>query len=58
MGYRRFATAAQAIQYAIEQMPLEFLDGTIMEIEEDRVGGAGIRLLYESSEYPLARRTN
>jgi hypothetical protein len=58
VGYRRFATAAQAIQYAIEQMPLELLDGTIMEIDEARVSGAGIRLLYESAEYPLARRTN
>ena len=50
VGYRRFSSAA-----AIEQMPGEFLDGTILEIENVRVDGAGIRLLYESTDYPLAK---
>jgi hypothetical protein len=55
VGYRRFGSAAEAIRFAVEQMPFEFLDGTILEIENVRVDGAGIRVLYESVEYPLAR---
>ena len=53
--YRRFPTAAEAIRFAVEQMPGEFLDGTILEIENARVTGAGIRVLYESVDYPLAK---
>jgi len=56
VGYRRFDTAAHAIRYAVEEMPAEFLDGTVLEIESGRVDGAGIRLLYGSNEYPLARK--
>jgi hypothetical protein len=55
VGYRRFSTAAEAIRFAVEQMPCEFLDGTILEIENARVTGAGIRVLYESVDYPLAK---
>jgi hypothetical protein len=55
VGYRRFGTAAEAIRFAVEQMPFEFLDGTILEIENARVDGAGIRVLYESVDYPLAK---
>jgi hypothetical protein len=58
VGYRRFDTAAQAIRYAIEQMPSEFLDGTVLEMESERIDGAGIRLLYGSEEYPLARKAS
>lgn len=56
VGYRRFDTAAHAIRYAIEEMPVEYLDGTILEIDSERVDGAGIRLLYGSNDYPLARK--
>ena len=58
VGYRRFGTAAEAIRYAIEQMPSDFLDGTVMESEDERVNGAGIRLLYDSANYPLARKSS
>ena len=56
IGYRRFSTAAEAIRYAIEQMPSEFLDGTVLEVENERVDGARIRSLYESTDYPLERK--
>ena len=56
VGYRRFATAAEAIRFAIEQMPVEFLDGTILEVENDRVDGARIMTLYDSADYPLVRK--
>ncbi len=55
IGYRRFGTAAEAIRFAIEQMPFEFLDGTILEVGNVRVDGAGIRNLYVSVDYPLAK---
>jgi hypothetical protein len=58
VGYRRFDTAAEAIRFAIEQMPAEFLDGTVLEVESERIDGARIRVLYDSAEYPLAKKSN
>jgi len=56
VGYRRFDTAAEAIRYAVEQMPREFLDGTILESGDERLDGLRIRALYESQDYPLIRK--
>jgi hypothetical protein len=56
MGYRRFARAAEAIRFAIEDMPPELLISTYMEVDEVRFNFGAIRQLYESVEYPLARR--
>ena len=55
MGYRRFASAADAIRYAIEELPPEHLVGAYLEVAEERFDSNGIRRLYESAEYPLAR---
>jgi hypothetical protein len=55
VGYKRFDTAAEAIRYAIEQMPPELLGGAYLEVDEDRFDGAGMRELYASSRYPLPR---
>jgi hypothetical protein len=55
VGYRRFGSAAEAIRFAIEQMPFDVLGGTILEVENVRVDGAGIRDLYASVDYPLAK---
>ena len=41
---------------AIEQMPAEYLSGTVLEVSEERIGGARIRELYDSAAYPLMRK--
>lgn len=55
-GYRRFSRAAEAIRFAIEQLPSEALAGAYLEVHEQRFDRHGIRQLYDSDAYPLARR--
>ena len=58
VGYKRFALAAEAIRYVIEELPRELILGTYLEVDEERFDGAGIRRLYDGDAYPLVRRTN
>ena len=53
--YRRFGRAAEALRYAIEDMPTKLLRGTLLEVDERRFTGEQIRELYDSSAYPLDR---
>jgi hypothetical protein len=53
--YRRFDRAADAIQFAMEELPTPLLLGAFIEIDEARLGHADIRDLYESPDYPLKK---
>jgi hypothetical protein len=55
MQYRRFATGAQAIRYAIEDLPAALLRGSIIQVDDDRFDARQIRELYDCPAYPLAR---
>lgn len=55
VGYRRFARAADAIRFAIEELPDRALVGAWLEVREERFDAAGIRRLYDSKDYPLDR---
>ncbi|MCX8999605.1 hypothetical protein NOF55_21090 [Rhizobiaceae bacterium BDR2-2] len=54
--YRRFETAAEAVRFAIEDMPGSQLRGSVLEVDETRFDDRQIRMLYDAPEYPLKRR--
>jgi hypothetical protein len=56
VGYRRFIAAADAIRFAIEDLPPALLRGAVLEVDEKRYDSHGIRRLYGSAGYPLPRR--
>ncbi len=56
MKYRRFSTGAEALRFAIEELPAVILPGTILEADESRFSHTHIRELYDSPKYPLKRR--
>jgi hypothetical protein len=56
MAYRRFPTAAEAIRFAVEELPDSALLGAYMQVEDARFDCAAIRRLYGASNFPLKRK--
>ena len=57
LGYRRFATAADAIRFAVEDFPaIRTLDAWT-QVGDERFDSEEIHRLYESDDYPPRRRT-
>ncbi|MGO4711481.1 hypothetical protein [Bradyrhizobium sp. 2TAF24] len=55
-AYRRFDTAADAVRFAIEELPSDLLNGAYLQVGEARFDKNGIRDLYDSAEFPLERK--
>jgi hypothetical protein len=58
LRYRRFDNAADAIRFAVEELPEPLLLGAYIEINERRLGHKDIRALYECDSYPLKKAVN
>jgi hypothetical protein len=56
LGYRRFDTAAEAIQFAVEDFPAMRALGAWMQVGDERYDSDDIHQLYDSGDYPLRRR--
>jgi hypothetical protein len=54
-GYRRFATAAEAIRFAVEEAPAVRTLGAWMQVGDERFDSDEICRLHGSSDYPLRR---
>jgi hypothetical protein len=54
--YRRFATAAEAIRFAVEDFPAVRTLGACMHVGNEHFDADDIHGLYERPDYPLRRR--
>src|SRR5689334_18487414 len=57
-SYRRFETAADAIRFAVEELPEPLLLGACIEVDEQRLNYKDIHALYANERYPLKRPVN
>jgi hypothetical protein len=55
LSYRRFVTAADAIRFAVEELPPVRTLGPWMQVGDERFDSEDIRRLYESTSYPRRR---
>jgi hypothetical protein len=53
--YRQFDRAADALRFAIEELPAPLFLGAYLEVEEERFNSNEMRRLYDSAEMPLVR---
>ena len=53
--YRRFATAAEAIRYAVEDLRTPRAFGAWLQVGEQRFNSVETQRRYEDGEYPLRK---
>ena len=56
LTYRRFATAAEAIRFAVEELPAVRALGAWMQVGDKRFDADNIQRLYQRNDFPLQRR--
>jgi Arc/MetJ-type ribon-helix-helix transcriptional regulator len=54
-NYRRFATAAEAIRYAVEDLQTLKALGAWLQVGDERFNSSEIQRLYEADDYPLRK---
>src|SRR5258708_19406270 len=54
--YRRFERAADALRFAIEELPPQLFLGAYLEVEEERFASNEMLRLYTTAEFPLPHR--
>jgi hypothetical protein len=54
--YRRFASGAEAVRFAVEGISEGLLAGVTLQADDDRFDHRAIRALYDSTSYPLTRK--
>lgn len=55
--YRRFATGAEAIKFAVEEQTADLLKYSVVETDDERLEAAQISALYNAEAFPLPRRS-
>jgi hypothetical protein len=55
LGYRRFGSAAEAIRFAVEDLPSLRTLGAWLQVDDERYDVDDIQRLYDSADYPLKR---
>ena len=54
-NYRRFATAAEAIRYAVEDLRTPRAFGAWLQVGDERFNSVEIQRLYEDGDFPLRK---
>jgi hypothetical protein len=52
---RRFATAAEALRYAIDELCTPQAFGAWLEVGDERFNSSEIQRLYDADDYPLRK---
>ena len=56
LACRRFASAGEAIRFAVEEFPAVHTLGVWLQVGDERFDSDDIQRLYENDEYPLHRQ--
>jgi hypothetical protein len=54
-NYERFATAAEAIRYAVEDLQTPIAFGAWLQVGDERFNSIEIQRLYAAEDYPLRK---